>query len=435
MLEHRPGVFPFGFIRTFTQFTFLALVVFFFAEGFQSVPAQEMAQMSTVTASKTDSESFFRFSQWNEAVQMAQETQRPLLVHFYPPTCPPCRRMESEVFSQAAVRENANRHYVTVKIDGKAEAALSQAFQIQAFPCDFILLPNKQVVAMRQGFQDPLAYQQFLTDTALAYGVAAPAVPRASDQNVRILSEAVAQNSREATKATQANQTTAVQSDSLADVQLPGLSEDETEAVAAKQVSFEQRTASANAVLPASASLPTASQALASAAAHSDAEKTRKAQDPTAEAKEQLERAILADIAPLESLPDLEADLAKEPLMLDGFCPVILVEKKRWEPGNAELKETYQGACYHFSSAEARDRFRADPEHYKVAFQGLDIVAYQDTHAQVSGTRRFGVRYGNLNFVFSSQENRLKFREDPEKYRKMVPYIEQSSLASPTSVH
>ncbi|MDO4585039.1 MAG: YHS domain-containing protein [Planctomycetia bacterium] len=106
----------------------------------------------------------------------------------------------------------------------------------------------------------------------------------------------------------------------------------------------------------------------------------------------------------------------KKSLMLEGFCPVTLVEEERWKKGDEQWGVWHEDGLYFFASEEAMEKFYRMPENYAVIAHGMDIVPLVDTQQVVPGSRKYGVRYDGKNFLFASEENRAKFREQPEEY-------------------
>lgn len=49
---------------------------------------------------------------------------------------------------------------------------------------------------------------------------------------------------------------------------------------------------------------------------------------------------------------------------LQGFCPVCIVEMKKWLKGSADIQATYDGKTYSFPGARQRDMFLANPARY-----------------------------------------------------------------------
>lgn len=57
----------------------------------------------------------------------------------------------------------------------------------------------------------------------------------------------------------------------------------------------------------------------------------------------------------------------------------------------------------------------ADP-YGKIALQGYDLVAFQTVGKAIKGNPDFTVEYGSYKFLFASEENKIMFEENAEKY-------------------
>lgn len=73
--------------------------------------------------------------------------------------------------------------------------------------------------------------------------------------------------------------------------------------------------------------------------------------------------------APIAAVPQNEDESPKpkvtsksrtEPV-LDGFCPVVLWEQRRWIKGSPQFKTEYRGQLYHLSSEESLEMFEENP--------------------------------------------------------------------------
>ena len=102
--------------------------------------------------------------------------------------------------------------------------------------------------------------------------------------------------------------------------------------------------------------------------------------------------------------------------VLEGFCAVTLVEEKAWFPGDPQFGVSHRGQIYFFASEEKAERFFANPDYYAVAAGGDDVVRLMDFQEHRAGSRTYGARYEDVNFMFSSAETREIFRQNPEKY-------------------
>lgn len=100
------------------------------------------------------------YTNFAEAFEQADKLKRPLLVHFYGTSCPPCRAMEEQVLHQPQTKQLLQTKIVGVKVNsGKGctqdEIKLVQRFGVHSLPTDIIYDPQTgQVYSQSSGFQD-----------------------------------------------------------------------------------------------------------------------------------------------------------------------------------------------------------------------------------------------------------------------------------------
>lgn len=154
----------------------------------------------------------------------------------------------------------------------------------------------------------------------------------------------------------------------------------------------------------------------------------------TAEAVTQVirpETAFDAEVAadkPVESddLSWIESEKAKLAQRSDreglkGFCPVVLCEERKLVDAEEQFSAEYQGQTYHFSSSDAVEKFRAQPEKYAPVAGGLDIVAVRQASEVVSGSLDYAVWYRDKLYLFSSPQRKADFCANP---RSFVPEVQ-----------
>ena len=100
-------------------------------------------------------------------------------------------------------------------------------------------------------------------------------------------------------------------------------------------------------------------------------------------------------------------------------CLVKFREERVFTPGLPEFAVEYRAQQYRFSSAEAAERFQADPEQFVPTAGGLDIVAFGNNREVVHGSLDFAVWYNKHLFLFSNHENIAIFQRQPEKFMAM----------------
>jgi protein disulfide-isomerase len=101
---------------------------------------------------------------------------------------------------------------------------------------------------------------------------------------------------------------------------------------------------------------------------------------------------------------------------LDGYCPVDLCERHVWTAGNRQFGANHRGRVYLFSSAEAQQKFMANPDRYAPVAGGDDPVVAMHQQQMVPGRREFGMFYQGRVFLFAGAQSRDAFRADPNRY-------------------
>lgn len=109
------------------------------------------------------------FDNLETARQVAAETNRLLLIHFWAPWCRPCRQMESEVFNRPEVLSAMATNYVSVKVNFDQNQQLVRQLDIQSIPADVIVTPDGQVVQRFVGGASADRYTDRLNQVAYAY--------------------------------------------------------------------------------------------------------------------------------------------------------------------------------------------------------------------------------------------------------------------------
>lgn len=124
------------------------------ATGFK---ATLIASRAKVNTSEETSEPNFQmpkgFKILDDAFAQAQKENKPLLVDFYAEWCVPCRRLETETFANANVKELLQK-IVLLKVDTDKETQLAEKFGVVGLPdLRLITLDGKEFRRLR-GFQN-----------------------------------------------------------------------------------------------------------------------------------------------------------------------------------------------------------------------------------------------------------------------------------------
>ncbi|HET6882671.1 MAG TPA: hypothetical protein VFI31_21060 [Pirellulales bacterium] len=102
--------------------------------------------------------------------------------------------------------------------------------------------------------------------------------------------------------------------------------------------------------------------------------------------------------------------------MLDGYCCVTLVEKRRWQVGRVEYGAVQRGRTYLFVDRAAQQAFLKDPARYCPVLNGNDPVLAVDKGQIVPGLREHGAFYQGRVFLFANEKNFQEFDRSPERY-------------------
>lgn len=101
---------------------------------------------------------------------------------------------------------------------------------------------------------------------------------------------------------------------------------------------------------------------------------------------------------------------------LKGFCPVAIRDERRLAVALDQFSCEHQAQTYRFCSAEALEKFQANPELYAPIAGGLDVVAVRQGSAVANGTLDYAVWYRHRLHLFSNTENLTAFRAAPRTF-------------------
>jgi YHS domain-containing protein len=85
------------------------------------------------------------FSDLRTARELAEQKKATLLIHVYGPQCPPCRRMDRDVFSVPQVQAALTRGIVAVKLNGDANPSIIRELGVRSYPADVIIKPGAPI--------------------------------------------------------------------------------------------------------------------------------------------------------------------------------------------------------------------------------------------------------------------------------------------------
>src|SRR4051794_17533999 len=72
------------------------------------------------------------------ALNQAAVSKRPVLVHFWSPSCAPCMRLEAEVFSRPETCAALNNNFVCVRVNCEETPAVAKQYNVNIMPTDVL---------------------------------------------------------------------------------------------------------------------------------------------------------------------------------------------------------------------------------------------------------------------------------------------------------
>ncbi len=269
-----------------------------------------------------------------DAGKDANQSGRPLLIHFYATWCGPCRDMEKDVLHHSDVRDLLLRSFVAVKIDSDQHPELIQQFDIKGLPADVVVATDGTVLMKSEGKRDRKSYIAQLRHTL---------------ERIPPPQESASEPSRE---------------------------ELETK----KDVPGTARVSEPK-------------------------------QEPNGDEKPANEGKLL--------------------IGLDRYSPVSMAKHRQWRKGSTEFALVYQGVVYLLCDADEYREFKSDPSKYAPRLLGCDPVVLWNSDRAIPGSTKYGAYFDGELFLFSSLENRDRFKSSPTLYTRPQHVLKVDQIDGP----
>ncbi len=384
------------------------------------------------------------FQDLKEASQAAASLGRPMLIHFYIENCGPCNWMEQKVFTQTQIQKLAGSYFVLVKLNGHENQDLCARLGIVSFPADVIASSDGKYITHSLGRQEVLQYSEFLTTVANHVNLPPMNKPVGPNWQKQLQLARAAEQSKDSSQGKAPTQPKDPSPEMTAALEMPALDPpvpQKDSSVQKENPVEEDLFALSSPEAPAKAEskkedLPVAEEldlmALGTKKEIHREDVPESSIDHMVAASETPVMTAGESMNPRRNINPTSFSQERKPL-LEGFSPVALVDENRWVPGNENLTAEFENAQYCFASEGEKEKFVQNPRYYALVSGGCDVVVLAEFSQKVEGDRRFGVRYEERNFVFSSGENLEKFRANPEFYTTKVRELAWRS-AQPESV-
>lgn len=451
---------------------------------------------------------------FRQACEQAAQQRKLVLLHFYADDCPPCVRVEQNVFSRPEVAASIARSYVPVKVHAMQNRELAERYQVTRWPTDVAVTPAGLEVHRSTSPQAPEQYIELVNLMALKAGVGTdkqwavnmeqvgqatlgPAAAMAQNMSAQgqqqwnLVSQQVAggaeqaragaaqwsqqaqdaahqfgQQSQNAVQQYQAQaqeyqaqaQGTAQQFQGAAQ-QFQGQATETAQRFGQQSLAAGQQVqnsaqqfgaAARGAIAPWQANPAGDLRAPQFAAPQTAVPQNAAPQDygPAVAARQAPVGVVGSTASPTgmtnpffgqqpaappatstawQPPPQQNASAASPqfvpasqapPICLDGFCPVTLLETKKWKKADPQFGAVHRGRTYLFADADQQKKFLANPDGFAPVLSGYDPVRFATTGQLVEGSRAFGVITPGDNriFLFADKASLEQFERTPRAF-------------------
>ena len=108
------------------------------------------------------------------ACGLAAEQQRLVLLHFTRDNCPPCRKVEAEVFSEPKVAQAVSQNFIPVLVHQAKNPDLVTRYHVKLFPTDVMVTPSGLEVYRAISPQKPADFIMLVNQVAQQTGTSSP---------------------------------------------------------------------------------------------------------------------------------------------------------------------------------------------------------------------------------------------------------------------
>ncbi len=103
-------------------------------------------------------------------------------------------------------------------------------------------------------------------------------------------------------------------------------------------------------------------------------------------------------------------------IALNGYCPVCIIEMKKWIKGDSRFAVVQDGKTYLFPGDEQKQMFLKNLDKYTPALGGKCTVCLVEMGKTGDGSVQFAAMHEGRLFLFPGEEQKQMFLNNPAKY-------------------
>ncbi len=402
---------------------------------------------------------------WQPELEAAQRTAeqsgRLVLIHFWAEWCGACQGMERQVFSRADVAAAVERGYVPVKLNADENSRLAQEFRITALPTTIIVTPQGRELDRAHGALPASDYISMLTqianDTRIEVGgshsqqVAAPQGGWPTDGGARESHPTAdgfgSQHGSPSAPGPGAGAETSPPWQTWPPREearqpagpVPGANTPQPPPwISPAPVTADATPHTRGDISPPHWHTPGQTQGVGQRPAwgqgtppHASATATpprpatpteppRSPSNPSYTGRSDLALQSPTEPSRQEAGPPPSVDARAPQVGIEGFCPVVLVERRQWVPGDRRWGAFHRGTLYLFAGPQERDRFMLEPDRFAPVNDGKDVVASIEQGKSIPGRREHGVFFQDRVYLFANEASLDRFSRAADHYAEAV---------------
>ena len=324
-----------------------------------------------------------------DALHRAAANGQPVLMEFTADWCVFCKKMEKNTFTNAEVADRISRNFVALKVDADKNKDLVKDLGIKGLPAILIVSPDLKVIERISGFQTPEALIPKLDAVIAAHASQGKPAKMVSAQNPpqRPMNPAPQPESIEPKSAKPSR---------------PARKELEFEAITQEEAPRVGRRPAADPAKNPFVDAPTARQSKSAESTAADKDPESFFKTISREQEPRHKEPAVADEAPAHAGP-----------AFDGLCIVSAVEGHELVKGTDRNQINYRGQTLYFSSIENKEQFLASPATYWPMLDGACPMTLIEDEQRVAGSLEFAAVYRKRIWLFASQEAMQEFLRNP----------------------